>query len=98
MIIYHIVTAADWDSAAQSDTYQATGFAAEGFIHLSTAAQVAGVLERYYVGITDLRLLHIDTDLLTAELKWEPATNQELFPHLYGPLNKNAIQKVEILP
>ena len=98
MTIYHIVTATDWAAAAHADSYQAAGFAVEGFIHLSTAAQVAGVLERYYAGVTDLRLLHIDTDLLIADLKWEPATNQELFPHLYGPLNKNAIQKVEILP
>lgn len=98
MIIYHIVASADWDKFAGQNTYQAAGYSAEGFIHLSTAEQVAGVLERYYAGATDLRLLHINTDVLTAQLKWEAASNGELFPHLYGPLNKNAIEKIDIIP
>ena len=64
---------------------------------LSTTEQVTGVLERYYVGQRNLLKLHIDSEKLFAELKYEQATNNEFFPHLFGKLNKSAILEVEIL-
>ena len=51
----------------------------------------------YFVGIAEILLLKIDTNLLEAELKIEPANGQH-FPHIYGAINKTAIiaiQKVE---
>lgn len=95
MIIYHIVAADDWSRQSVSSTYEAASLHTEGFIHLSDKDQVAGVLERYYRGASDLLLLHVDTDKLTHELKYEIATNNESFPHLYGPLDKQAVCKVE---
>ncbi|MCU0324275.1 MAG: DUF952 domain-containing protein [Spirosomaceae bacterium] len=97
MNIYHITTKDWWDSFDNEDFYQSPTFEQETFIHLSTADQVAGVLERYYAGQTNLLKLHINPDKLTAELRYEQATNNELFPHLYGTLNKGAIERVEEL-
>lgn len=71
--------------------YTAGSLKQEGFIHLSTKEQVAGVVERYYQNSPDLLLLHVDAERLVHELRYEQSTNNELFPHLYGPLNKDAV-------
>lgn len=96
-MIYHIVTKADWDRQADLAEYEATSLQTEGFIHLSTKEQIAGVQERYYQGVPDLLLLQIDPNRLTHNLRYEPATNGEHFPHLYGRLNKDAVILVEEL-
>lgn len=96
-LIYHIVPAADWASQEAQVEYRAGSLATEGFIHLSEASQVAGTLHRYYRGVPDLLLLHVAVDKLVHTLLYEESTNQELFPHLYGPLNKDAIVRIEKL-
>ena len=97
-MIYHVVTEPNWQNALQQGFYEADSLAKEGFIHTSKATQVAGVLERYYQGQSNLLLLHIEEEKLTAPLKYElaPSDNEE-FPHIYGKLNLNAVTKVENL-
>ena len=95
MYIYHITPKSWWATFEGKDYYESPTLAQETFIHLSTAEQVSGVLERYYAGQTDLLKLHINPEKLTAPLRFEVATNQELFPHLYGPINKEAIERLE---
>ena len=95
--IYHITTKDGWAKFESLDYYESPTFNEETFIHLSTTEQVAGVLERYYVGQVDLLKLHVDIEKLSADLKYEQATNNEYFPHLFGKLNKSAILEVEIL-
>lgn len=95
-MIYHVVTEINWQYALENGFYEADSLAKEGFIHTSCATQVAGVLERYYKGQTDLILLHIDETKLTSPLKYElaPSINEE-FPHIYGRLNIDAVVKAE---
>ena len=97
-MIYHIVTEEIWQNALQQGFYEADSLTKEGFIHTSMATQVAGVLERYYTGQSNLLLLHIDEEKLTAPLKYElaPSVNEE-FPHIFGRLNLDAVTKVEKL-
>jgi uncharacterized protein (DUF952 family) len=97
-MIYHVVTAANWQKALLQGFYEAESLAKEGFIHTSRAEQVAGVLERYYKEQNNLLLLHINEEKLTAPLKYElaPSVNEE-FPHIYGRLNLDAVTKVENL-
>ena len=90
-MIYHVVQDILWKTALSQGSYEADSLAAEGFIHASREEQVAGVLDRYYKGQTDLVLLHIDESKLTAELKYEFASVNESFPHIYGRLNTNAV-------
>lgn len=94
-MIYHVVTAESWKAAVAKGFYEAPSLAVEGFIHTSLKEQVAGVLDRYYKGVDDLQLLHIDETKLTAELKYElaPSVN-ESFPHIYGRLNLDAVVEV----
>lgn len=95
-MIYHVVSATNWQKAVQQGFYEADSLATEGFIHTSKADQVKGVLERYYQGQNNLILLHIDETKLTSSLKFElaPSINEE-FPHIYGRLNLDAVIKVE---
>jgi uncharacterized protein (DUF952 family) len=97
-MIYHVIRSADWEKALQQGYYEAASLATEGFIHTSTATQVKGVLDRYYMGATELLLLHIDESKLTAPLKYElaPSVNEE-FPHIHGRLNLDAVTKIEKL-
>ena len=93
--IYHVSSAADWNEAKSKGYYEHPSLKAEGFIHCSQEHQVAGVLERYFAGQTDLLKLVIDTDKLTSKFvfDWSPST-QDTFPHVYGPINTEAVTAV----
>lgn len=97
-MIYHICRKPAWEQALQKGIYDTPSLDTEGFIHNSTLKQVAGVLQRYFKGETGLVLLHIDETLLTSDLKYElaPSVN-EFFPHIFGPINLEAIIKTEDL-
>lgn len=101
-LIYHITYAAEWDCAlvAGSHTMSSRGLtlAEQGFIHASTAAQVAATATRFYAGEQGLIVLVIDEDLVEPEIKYEPAPGtDELFPHIYGPLNVDAVTETRPL-
>ena len=95
-MIYHVTTKGEWENSNKF-FYSPSSFAKEGFIHCCSADQLEGVLHRYFSGKIDLLLLKIDPEKLSAELKYEPSTNQELFAHIYGHLNKEAVIAVEQL-
>jgi uncharacterized protein (DUF952 family) len=66
--------------------------AQEGFIHASSAPQVARVANAFYRGEPDLLLLVIDPDRVDADVRYEPVPGQDLeYPHIYGPLNPSAV-------
>jgi uncharacterized protein (DUF952 family) len=93
-MIYHIIKKKEWKKALQKGFYAAPSLAEEGFIHCSIHTQVAGVLQRYYKNETSLLLLHIDETLLTSSVQYEWAASvNEMFPHIFGPLNTTAVVK-----
>lgn len=92
--ILHITTRAAWDQAQQAGAYRGDTLESEGFIHCSTVAQVIRVADARFQGRTDLILLVIDTGRLRPEVRWEAGEPGELFPHIYGSLNLEAILKV----
>lgn len=103
--ILHATSRDSWSAAQAEGAYRADSLAEDGFIHCSTAAQVIRVANMLFKGQRDLVLLVIDPQYLQAELKWEPPAHpagadapptDELFPHLYGPLNLEAV--VGVLP
>jgi uncharacterized protein (DUF952 family) len=93
-LIYHITTPDRWAAAQAAGAYRGDTLDTQGFIHCSLAGQVAATGERYYAGQAGLILLQIDPHLLQPELRLEPSTGGELFPHLYGPLNLDAVRKI----
>jgi uncharacterized protein (DUF952 family) len=94
--IYHISTWKAWEEAVKRNSYQAESLAREGFIHCSMSEQVLRVAEAFYHGQKDLVILVIDPTNLIAEVRWEPGSDkpEELFPHIYGPINLDAVIKV----
>ncbi|WP_232696910.1 DUF952 domain-containing protein [Brevibacillus daliensis] len=82
-----------WNEAEKAGVLLHPSLVEEGFIHCSTIEQVTAVANRLYKGHKELLLLVIDPDKLEAELKYEPAKNGQLYPHIYGPLNLNAVIK-----
>jgi uncharacterized protein (DUF952 family) len=94
MKIYHIVTPEVWEKFKTEDLYEAESLQSEGFIHCSFADQLEGVLERYYSGAEKVFILEIEPEKLTSKLVNEPSTNNEIYPHIYGRINKSAIIEV----
>jgi uncharacterized protein (DUF952 family) len=95
LILYHITTLADWEAAQAAGSYQSDSLGAQGFIHCSTREQVLKVANRFYRGRHGLVLLAIDPTRLRPEVRYENLEGgAELFPHLYGPLNLDAVSGV----
>lgn len=94
-MIYHVVHSDEWNRQLGLSNFTPPDFQHEGFIHCCTKEQLPGVLERYYNGVSGLLLLHLDESKLSSELKYESSTNNEKFPHLFGPINREAVVKIE---
>lgn len=92
--IYHIVRRAEWDAALSDGTHRPTSLESEGFIHCSTAGQVARVAEDYYGAYDDLLLLHIDVTRVEPDTRFEGES--EGFPHIYGALDLAAVVHVQM--
>jgi uncharacterized protein (DUF952 family) len=107
-LIYHITTRDAAHLARLTGEYRADSLSEVGFIHLSQRHQVLGVANAFYLGQPDLVILVVDPARLQAELKYEapahPAasdsapTAENRFPHLYGPLNFDAVVSVIDFP
>lgn len=98
-MIHHITTRPEWDAALAEGAYRADTLASEGFIHASTREQVLGVANARFRGAPYLVLLVIDPERLSAELRWEESEpGQPPFPHIYGPLDVDAVVNVVSFP
>lgn len=95
-IIYHITTKALWEDAAEKGFYEAFSLKDEGFIHCCLQDQVQDVLQRYFQGQKELVKLEIETDKLTTPFyyEWSPSVGNT-FPHIYGPINLDAVTGVQ---
>ena len=103
MNIMHITSRKAWIEATRAGQYKAPSLEKEGLIHCSTYSQILPVAEKYYKGQSDLVLLVIDPMRLTQALKWEPPAEGtpppgiragEVFPHIYGPINLDAVIQI----
>lgn len=103
MNLYHVAIVEEWNAAKTAGQYIVPSLQTEGFIHLSTNLQIKRVLDNFYAGRGDVLLLVIDEDKLAAPLQYDesvaPDGGLEHFPHLYGPLNLDAVVGInEISP
>ena len=68
----------------------------DGYIHFSGEEQVVETLKKYYLNQKDLILLKVET-LKLDHLIWGQASDGNMFPHLYSPLElSNVIDEFEI--
>ncbi len=95
--IYHLVPAAEWAALPPHAAYLPAAFAQDGFIHATAGVPLLlRVANTFYRGVAGaFVVLEIDPALLTSALRWEPPqpgdTLAPLFPHIYGPLNREAV-------
>jgi uncharacterized protein (DUF952 family) len=94
-IIYHLTASDHWAAALALGSYTADSLTSEGFIHCSKAEQMVHTANHYYSGQHGLFLLAIDPARVAAEIRFENLSGgSELFPHIYGPLNLEAVRAV----
>jgi uncharacterized protein (DUF952 family) len=92
-VIFHIAKSQQWEEAKQLQSYRGDTLDSEGFIHCSTLPQVVRIANKIFFGQKGLLLLWIDSGKVQAEVKYESAAG-DLYPHIYGPLNVDAVLKV----
>ena len=98
-VIYKICSASEWEDAVRTGAFRGSAVdVRDGYIHFSTASQVAGTAAKYFEGQKGLFLVAIDSDALGDALRWEPSRGGQLVPHLYAELEFDAVISVTDLP
>lgn len=92
-MIYHITPRPVWEKGQQQGQYQGDTLASEGFIHCSTREQVLRTANAYFASKPGLVLLAIDPAKVQPEIRYEALSGEEQFPHIYGPLNLDAVEQ-----
>lgn len=105
-MICHITTEAAWKAGQASGLFHSPEFGDFGFIHCSTPEQVLLVANAFFAGRTGLVLLVVDENRLKSPIRWEPPhwtgplpgfTINTVFPHVYGPINVDAVVRTVTL-
>lgn len=98
-LIYKICPRALWREAEAAGRFTGAPIDhQDGFIHFSTADQVAETAARHFAGQGDLLLVAVEAGALGDALRYEPSRGGDLFPHLYGPLPLSAVVAVDEMP
>ena len=97
-LIYKICPRPLWERAGRDRVFAGAPVdLRDGYIHLSTAAQVRDTAAKHFCGEADLVLVAVDEGALQG-LRYEPSRGGALFPHLYGTLALAAVAWVQPLP
>jgi uncharacterized protein (DUF952 family) len=91
-IAYKILLPGEWAGLLHDGSFAGAPVdVADGFIHMSTAAQLDETLRKHFAGIDELYIAAVDLTALGNLVRWEPSRGGALFPHLYGELPFNAV-------
>lgn len=63
----------------------------DGYVHLSTAAQLTETVDKHFAGQDDLHVAAVDLEALGDKIRWEESRGGQLFPHLYSPLTLDTV-------
>ena len=97
--IYKICPELLWREAERSGVFLGAPIdRQDGYMHFSTAEQVAETAAKHFSGAPDLVLVAVDAELLGPRLKWEPSRGGALFPHLFGSMSLGSVLWVKRLP
>lgn len=83
--VFHLTTPEGWRAATDLGRVEPESLAVEGFVHCSTAAQLAGTIERHFGAAMELVIVELATEV-AREVRWEESRPSELYPHLYRPI------------
>jgi uncharacterized protein (DUF952 family) len=86
-LVYKVASRQEWEAAERDGVFQGAAIdKRDGYIHLSSAAQVETTVALYFADRDDLVLAALEAESFGAALKWEPSRGGDLFPHLYATL------------
>lgn len=92
---FKILTAPQWAQFEADGVFSGAPVdLADGYIHLSTADQVQGTLDKHFAGQAGLVIVEVDLELLGDTVRWEVSRGSALFPHVYGDLPLAAVLSV----
>lgn len=95
--VYKILTLSEWHHVQRysfNPDYTSGLDKQSGYIHLSTPAQVATIFNKRYKDISAGVIIKLDYQQMAPNIKWEPNSQGELFPHYYGTISQNFIVEV----
>ncbi|MCB9878809.1 MAG: DUF952 domain-containing protein [Planctomycetes bacterium] len=99
MLVFKILRRDEWDALERDGELRGSAVdLRDGFVHLSSGAQVAGTAARHFAGVDDLVLAAFDDGALGPALRWEPSRDGALFPHLYRPLRRAEVRWTASMP
>jgi uncharacterized protein (DUF952 family) len=94
--IYRLMDGDLWEAAKREGVFRGSEHdVRDGFIHFSTAEQLAETAAKHYAGRENLVLLWVSTSVLGTALRWEVSRGGALFPHLYAELAISAVTRAE---
>jgi len=98
MHIFHITDQATWQKVKHSTLYEGDTLSSYGFIHCCLSEQIDGVLKNWFKGKHDLVIVEIDPEKLISPVEYENLeSGKETFPHVYGPINLDAVVNEELI-
>lgn len=94
MKIIHIIDSVSWRAALDKGSVGENSLKEYHYVHCCLPDQLTGVLETWFPDDDNLVVLEIESDLLTSEVRFENLEGgRELFPHVYGLINLDAVVK-----
>lgn len=98
-MIYKLLRTPEWQALREGgSTAGAPVDVDDGYIHFSTAAQVAQTAAKHFAGVEGLWLVAVEEDALAGALRWEVSRGGAEFPHLYAPLRLDQVAWAQPLP
>jgi len=95
VLIYKILLPAEWAEFETAGHFEGSPFDHQsGFIHCSARNQLTATAQRVFSAEPALVIVALDAQALGDTVRWEPASNGELFPHVYGVLPSTAVTAV----
>ena len=92
LVAYKVLTASQLAELEHHESFAGAPVdLADGYIHMSTAAQLDGTVTKHFAGQGDLTIAAVDLEALGDAVKWEPSRGGQLFPHIYGTLPLDAV-------
>jgi len=91
LLLYKVCAAGEWHAARKAGVYAGSADdLRDGYIHLSRRAQLPRTLAKFFAGRSDLVLIALPAKSVQSILRWEAASNGDLYPHLYGTLDPSS--------
>lgn len=96
-LIYHLAIPKDWEQALESGEYAPASLQSEGFIHASVKEELIPSARIHFLEYDSLVILVMAEKKVKHLLKWEPAREGKLFPHIYGKISLERIENTYLM-